>query len=138
LRAFTSKTRSAKLSVVASAPHAGQQLLKREGFHEIIISAAIQAAHAILHRIPRREHQHLAGPFGRPQRLQHLKAIFFRQHHIKDDEVISMHQRQIEPLFAIKGRIHCKMLLPQPALNEAGHLGFILDDQQAHKMNLGA
>ena len=54
------------------------------------------------------------------------------QHQVEHDRVVSVDARHPERVLALGGDVGGDPLLPQALADQAGHLGLVLDDQNAH------
>ena len=68
--------------------HARQELGEREGLDQVVVAARLQAAHAVVHRVPRAQEQdgraHARGGAG----LDEAEAVQAGQHDVDDGRVV--------------------------------------------------
>ena len=65
-----------------------EQLGDGEGLHHVVVSAAVETLHAILHVGARRQHQHRCLDARGAHSSADFEAVEFRQHHVKDHDVV--------------------------------------------------
>jgi hypothetical protein len=119
-------------------PEAGEELAEREGLGQVVIGAAVETGDPILHRVPCGEHED-----GRPAAAvadpaADLEAVHVRQHDVQDDHVVGVLGRGPDRVGASRRDVDGVGLLLEPALEEAGHLQLVLDDQDPHRPRLSS
>ena len=68
-----------------------------------------------------------------PRRLPAgLEAVHAGEHHVEDDRVVGGAPRHPQRVFAVRRDVGGEALVAQTTLEDPGHLGLILDDQDAH------
>ena len=77
----------------ASARRRAEQLGERERLGQVVVGAAVEAGHAVLDRVARREHQHRRPDAVVAQPPAGLEAVDARQHHVQDDRVVGRGRR---------------------------------------------
>ena len=110
---------------------AREQLRKVEGFHDVIIRAAVQAAHAVCAAVACRQHEH-RGLLRLPQACQQRPAVKHREHRIQQDRVVVVVERLLQPFTAIRRRVHGIAFPTQDLREPAQHVGFVFDNQETH------
>jgi hypothetical protein len=111
-----------------------QQLRYGKGLREIVISAAIQTCNAILHCVPRGEHDYRHSRSGPPQFPANCKPIVAGDHNVEDDSVIIRDRRLVNGINAIARHIHSKRVLTQSFRDKARNTLIVFnqkDSQQA-------
>ena len=72
---------------VAECLNAGDQFLRRERLHDIIVGAHLQTTNAIVLAAPRSEQNHGPRGIGAAQFRQDFQTVAFRQHDIEQDKI---------------------------------------------------
>src|SRR5262249_3558380 len=111
---------------------ARQKLGERERLDQVVVGAAVEAAHAVAHGVAGRQHQNRRLDLASPRLGQHLKAVETRKHHIEDADVIGLALQPLQPDLAVTSQLHAKTLLRQPTRKHARDLGIVLDQQDTH------
>jgi len=111
---------------------AREQLGDREGLREVVVGAGVQAGHTVGDRVARGQHQDRAPPAGITQAAAHGEPVHLGQHHVEDDRVVRVLGAEPQPLAPVRGHVDRVPLLLERALEQAGHLHPVLDDEHAH------
>ncbi len=99
-----------RLRAAQQRAHARGELRHGERFHHVVVGAEVEAAHAIVDRVSRGEHEHRHWPVllrrARAQAPQHLEAIHLRQADVEDDEVETLLRGGEHSLLAPRRHVH--------------------------------
>ena len=110
-----------------------QHLLERERLDQIVVGAAVEAGHAILERVARRQHQHRRLVAALAQRSENLQAVAARQHEIEQDDVERLGVQPEERAFAGVLDRDVVAFAVQPFPQGVGDLLFVLDDEDPRR-----
>ena len=110
--------------------HARQQLVALEGLHEVVIGAGVEALHARVERVARREDQdrHVALLAQAPA---HLDAVEPGEAQVEHDGVRLENAGLVEGGLAVAGHAHVVALLVKRPAQHAGNVRVVLDDKHA-------
>ena len=108
---------------------AGQQLLEGEWLAQVVVGAAVEAAHPVADRVARREEEHGRGPALAAMALQDLQAVRAGQPPVEDDEVPVAGPQRLAGRVAIGGVRDGEALVRQPVDDRSGETRVVLDDQ---------
>lgn len=111
---------------------ASRQFFIGERLRQVIIRAAVQPAHPVIHRVPRRQQQHPARRTPRPQMFQQRQPVDAWQHNVQYQPVIRRIQCILQALVAVAAFVHRIPLLHQPLRQNLPQRRIILDNQQPH------
>ena len=120
------------LAAAQQNPHAGQQFDEREGLDEIIVGAAFQALHAIVHGIARAQDQHRRADLAVADLLQHGQAVHVRQAQVQDDQVVFGGVHHFDRRGARRRHIDRVSAALQAARQKVGNPFFVFDHQNPH------
>jgi D-alanyl-D-alanine carboxypeptidase/D-alanyl-D-alanine-endopeptidase (penicillin-binding protein 4) len=125
-----------RLRAAQQSTHAGRKLGHGKGLDHVVIGAQVEAAHAIVHRIARGEHQHgkrptLVGSL-RAQAAQHFIAVHLRQADVQDNEIKFLVRRGMHRVLAARRDVDRVALGLEDALQSRGERGVVFYDQQSH------
>ena len=123
-----------RLRAAQQCAHSRRQLGHGERFHHVIVGAEVEAAHAVVHRVARREHQHrhrTAAAAG-AQAAQHLEAVHLRQADVQDDEIKFFLRGGNHRLLAARGDVDRMALGLEDALQAGGERRVVFYDQESH------
>ena len=115
-----------------------QQLLERERLDEVVVGARIQAVHAILDRVTRRQHEHRAPDPELAQPPADLETVRAGEHDVEHDRVVGSGAGHPERVLAALGDIDRVALLAQAAGNHVRQLRLVFDHQHAHRAHCRA
>ncbi len=107
------------------SPQARQQFLEVERLGQVIVGAAVQSGHPIVHRVARRQHEDGRVESAPAQFPANVMSVLDRQHDVQNHQVIGVHRGLVERLLAIGGHVHGVSLFPKAFGNEARHSCFI-------------
>ena len=124
--------RSLLLPAAREGAQARGELGEREWLRQVVVGAAVEARHAVVHGVARGEQED-----GRPdavvtQPAARLEAVDAREHHVEDHGVVRSRGRHPQSVLAAPRHVHRGALLSQAAAHQRRHLHVILDDQQTH------
>ncbi len=111
---------------------AREQLLERERLHEVVVGAAVEAGDAVLDGVARGEHQDRRPHVVSAQAAADLEPVEARQHHVEHDDVVLGRAGHPDRVLAAVRDVHGYALFLEPALDEARHLGLVLNNEHAH------
>ena len=94
-------------------PHAGQEFLEGERFHEVIVGPEVEPADSVRHGVFGRQDQDVRGPALGPQAAEDRQAVHFRKHQVQDDHVVVVVGGVPQPLFAVARHVERKAGLAQ-------------------------
>ena len=122
-----------RLRAAQQRAHPRGQLRHGEGLHHVVVGAEVEAAHAILHRVARGEHQDRRRP-GLVRRRgaqppQHLEAVHLRQPDVEDHEVELLLRRGRHRVLAARRHVDRVALGLEDALQPGGQGRVVLHDQ---------
>ena len=134
-RADLEHRRALALPAPGERPQPRGQLGERERLGHVVVGAAVEAAHAVLDRVARREHQH-----GHPVRLRAqapagLDAVHPRQHHVEHDGVVLDRPDAGQRLVPVGRHVDHEALVAQAALDRRRHPLIVLDHEHPHPTN---
>ena len=85
------------------------ELRHGERFHHVVVGAEVEAAHAVIHRVARGEHEHGHRPVlvrrAGAQAAQHLEAIHLRKPDVEDHKVEALLRGGKHGLLAPRGDV---------------------------------
>ena len=94
-----------------------------------LAAAKVEAAHPVIDRVARGEHQHRHAPLGGAQAAQHLEAVHLRQADVEDHQIEALLRGGEHRLLAARGEIDGVALGLQDATQAGGERRVILDNQ---------
>src|SRR5262249_31319229 len=125
-------------SKIPNAPQEGansrQQFFKLERLDQIVVSAAVQTFDAVVNRVTRRQHENGRVDSARTQFAANLIAVFTRQHHVQNDQVVIVYLSLIERRLALRYDVDGVTFLAQPFGHKSGHARFVFDQQNSHSL----
>ena len=110
-------------------PHAREQFLGAERFHQVIIGPRVQALDAVLDLPLGGEHEDRHWIREAAQFRAHGVAIEFGHHDVEQDEVRLLFNGAVQPEFAIGRRQHPVALSGQHVLEGRAHGQFVFNNQ---------
>ena len=113
--------------------HTREQLGEGERLGQVVVTAGLQAANAVVHGPPRTEDQHGRGDPPLPQLIDERKAVALRQHDVDDGHVVRRLQRRAHAALAVGGMVNDEAGLAQAACDEIGNRGIVFDDEGPHR-----
>jgi len=118
------------------APHqrarTGDELAQRERLDEVVVGAALEAAHAVLDGVARGEHQHRQVRALRAHAAQGLEAVDAGEADIQDQEVVRVLADGHGHGFTAFGAIDHPALGAQGTRGGIGQQGIVFDKQDTH------
>ena len=108
---------------------AGQQLLEGERLAQVVVGAAVEAAHPVADRVARREEEHGRGPALAAMALQDRQAVRAGQPPVEDDEVPVAGPQRLPGRVAVGGVRDGEALVRQPVDDRSGEACVVLDHQ---------
>jgi hypothetical protein len=109
---------------------AGQQLVKGEGFDQIVVCADVEASHAVGHGVFGGEHQDRnITPVAGPQPPANLQPVEPRHHHVEDHQIGGTVPRLDQSALAVESDVDCVAFVGQPPADEIHDLAFVVNDQ---------
>jgi hypothetical protein len=112
---------------------ARQQLGEGERLHEVVVTAGLQALHAVVDLAQRAQDQRRRVVVGPAQRADDGEAVHARQHAVDDQRVVFLRARPEQPLLALGGLVHRESALAQPTADVVQDAGIVFDHQNAHQ-----
>jgi hypothetical protein len=112
---------------------AREQLGKGEGLGEVVVGAAVEPGHAILHGVAGGQHQHRRPDALGAQAPADLEAVDARQHHVEDHGVVGRGLGHPDGVLALDRDVGGQSLLAETAADQARHLHLVLDDEHPHR-----
>ena len=113
-------------------PDAGQQLVKVEGLHQVVVAPQIQAAHPVGHAVAGGEEEHRGvRPLG-PQLLHQGIPVLLGQHHVQQDAVV-LRPHQVElRLLPVHAAVHRVPGAGQHLAQQQVQIRLVLHHQNTH------
>ena len=112
---------------------AREQLLQREGLHQVVVGARVEAGNAVADRASGRQHQDRHGRALGAQLPRDLEAVDAGQHHVEHDRVGGGVRHGGEGLRAVLGEHELVPLGLERPHERVAHGRLVLDDQEAHR-----
>lgn len=109
--------------------HAGKQLVRIEGFRQVIVGAGIEAGDFIGDGVARREHQHRRAKSSAAQLGGDLESGATRKPNVEDDKRGGGVERLDQPRFAIVGATDVVTVLGKRLRDHREHVAIVLDDE---------
>ena len=113
-------------------PDPGQQLVKGEGLHQIVVRPGVQPGHPVLDGILGREQQDVGVVSPAPQPAQQRQPVHFGEHPVQDDAVIVRRLRIVQAVPAVKAAVHGVPLLRQTFGQDAIQRRIVFNHQNTH------
>ncbi len=110
---------------------ARHQLGEGERLHQVVVGAAVEAEHAVLHRVARRQHQHRRFQAALTQRGEDLEAAAAGQAEIEQNHVEGLGGDAEEGALPRPLHHHVEFLALEPFAEGVGNFLFVLDDEHA-------
>ena len=110
----------------------GDEDRERERLGEEVVGAGVERLGLVELAVLGREDEDRRPHAGIAQVGAHLEAVAARQHQVEDDEVVATLERQPTPFQPVGGDLDGEPLGAQPALDGAGDLAVVLDEQHLH------
>src|SRR3954467_15720215 len=123
-----------RLRAAQERAHARRELRHGERLDHVVVGAEVEAAHAILDRVARRQHQHrqwTALVAGGAQPAQHLEAVHLRQADVEDHQVEALLRSRQHRLLAARSDIHRVTLGLEDAAKTARERRVVFYDEQS-------
>jgi hypothetical protein len=111
---------------------ARHQLGHGEGLHHVVVGAEVEAVHAVVHLVARREQQHRHPLRAAAQPAQHLEAVDIGQPDVEDHEIEALARRRLDRQLAARHHVDRIALGTQDAGKALVQGSVVLDDQDAH------
>ena len=105
----------------------------RRGLDQIVVGAAVQPLHAVLDRIPGREHEYWRLQPARPKRPADLEAVASREHDVEDYQVEVRDVGPMERLIPVAGHVDGVALLGETPSDELGYSCLVFNQQHLHR-----
>src|SRR5882762_11939141 len=115
-----------------AGPDARQEFREREGFNEVVISAAIESSHALLDCIASGQDENRGLQSAFSQCGQHLEPVAAWKHEIQNDEVEFLGIHEEEPFFSGGCDNDLVFLTLQSLSQRTSHLRFVFNHEDAH------
>ena len=120
---------------VAELPGAAQQRTKTreqlaefERLGKVVVGTMIEPGNAVLDGIARSQHKNGHAPAGLAQLAANFKTVAARNHHIEDDEVVSIDRRLVKRVVAGIGNIYGVRLFAQALGHESRDTSIVFDE----------
>ena len=114
-------------------PQAGQQLLEREGFREIVVGAAVEAGDPIGELAARREHEHRHHIAAGAQLRNEREAVAVRQPPVEQHRVMSAVRRDSLGVGQIRSVIDHHIVARQSRAQRRDHLDLVFHQEDTHR-----
>src|SRR5262249_18912020 len=112
--------------------HAGQQLGKGKGFHQIIVRAQLQTLHSVFHRVACRQEKYRRLFPLVPQFAQDRPAVELRQHHVENNEIVAVGPCPVQTIVARRSDVDDETAFGESFRKKGGDLFFVFHEQQSH------
>src|SRR5699024_2183564 len=112
--------------------HAGQELLEAEGLGDVVVRAALEPLHRVVHAGAGGDHEDRDLRVHLPQRPEHLEAVHAGQAHVEDEQVEVPAGGEIEGGDAVLDHGGGEAVRLQTALHEARDARLVLGDEDPH------
>lgn len=114
------------------SPQTREQFLLRERLDQIVVGAGVEAGDAVVHAVPRREHEDGDGAALRPERAGEVESRAVRQGDVEHDGIVGL-DRHLLPRDREPGRdVHRVRGLPQALGDRVGQPRLVFHQQNAH------
>jgi hypothetical protein len=110
----------------------GKQLFEREGFDEIVISAAIEPPDSVADSVTSADDQDWRVDALGSQLSAQFETVQSRQHKIQNDSVVVDCASLVESRGTVFGQIYDMLVFTQASQQEAADLRIVFDEQQSH------
>ena len=110
-----------------------QQLGEGEGFHQVVVGAAVQSQDPIFDGVPGCEHQDRRGQPPGSQRAANLDTVPAGKHHVQDYQVEGCDVVPCDGLFAIGSEVDGVALFRKAADDEVRDRGVVFYQQYTHR-----
>src|SRR5690606_36011972 len=110
----------------------GQQLGEGERLGEVVVAAALEAAHAVVQGALRAEDEERRRHPAPAEVLDEREAVAPRQHEVHHGSVVGLVQGEGEGLVAVGGVVHGVAGLAEALADELGDGAVVFDDEEAH------
>ena len=109
-----------------------QELRQRERLDEVVVGAAVQPEHAIVHTVPGGQNEDWCVDLALPQGLEDLDSAAARKHEIQKDQVEGFGVGAKEPV--LPGRRHHDVIVLrlERRFENLRQFPFVFDDQDPH------
>jgi hypothetical protein len=102
-----------------------------KGFREVIVSAAVEAADAVIDLVAGGKDED-GNRVGLTELLQEFPAVEFGKQKIEDDGIVGPGAGFVESFFAVGSLIHSKAVLAQHLSDGAQEIRFVFDHENTH------
>mmetsp|Transcript_23212 Transcript_23212/g.54891 ORF Transcript_23212/g.54891 Transcript_23212/m.54891 type:complete len:717 (+) Transcript_23212:2869-5019(+) len=128
----------ARLAAAHQRTGAGHQLGQREGLDEVVVSAALEATHPVLDRVPRGQDQRRHGQALDTHAAQGLETVDAGQADVEDQQVVGILAQRARHRLTAGGAVHHPALRAQRTGGGFDELFVVFDKQNAHGSKYGA
>ena len=108
------------------------QFHEGERLRQIVVRPRVEPRYAVLDRVAGGQHQHRRPDVGVAERSARDEAVDAGQHHVEHDRFVGMRTRHPESVLSLRRHVGGVAVFAQAAVQEAGELGVILDDEDTH------
>ncbi len=112
--------------------HARHELVERERLREVVVRPGVEAGHAVVDRVARREHEDRRPHALVAETAADLEAVAAREHDVEEDRVVRRRHRHPERVLPAPGDVRGVALLAQAAGEQVRELLLVLDHEHAH------
>jgi hypothetical protein len=119
-------------------PQPREQLLKLEGFAQVVIGAEVETAYALTHGGTSAEHKYGRTRTACAQIAKDIESAAAWEHDVEEYGVVLVGRGHIEALGPIGCDIHSVPLLPEALAKDAGESQIVFNDEYAHSPSLCA
>jgi hypothetical protein len=110
----------------------GEELGERKGFRQVVVTARLQSANAIIDRAFRAQEKNRGRAPRGAQSFHETDAVELRQHDVDDGRVVIGRFDQRQTRLAIRRVVNRVTGLLETTGDERGDFGIIFDDEDAH------
>jgi hypothetical protein len=111
---------------------AGEELIKIEGFDEVIIGAAIEAADAVLAGVAGGEDEDTGGGFAFAEGAEDVHAVDAGEHEVEKDDIVFARESKAEAVWAVGGGVDGVTGFGEAFAKGFSQGGGIFDDEESH------
>ena len=111
---------------------AGQQLPKGKRLREIVVRPSLESAHAVVDRVPGRQHQDRSRHPPPTQRCAEVEPRPVGKQHIEDNDLVCPERSALASAGDGVGKHGLYMVLAETLCKDLGELPIILDNEEAH------
>jgi cobalt-zinc-cadmium efflux system outer membrane protein len=121
------------ISAPNEGPQTREQLVERERFDEVVISAEVEAVDPIMHLISRRDDEDADARASGTEPAKNRQAVELRYHEIEHQRIVRIRLGEPQSLFTVSGRVHGVTCLAEALRERTSKRLIVLDEQDAHR-----